>query len=159
MPNDVYTHTLFMQAFSKGSALAIDISRAILKSIESEEVQKLEKEMLSTTNCGSSNSKIKNEQLGPQPFIGLFGICGVIATFALFVTIIRFVGKNAEAYMKYVERTLLQRGLKEIEHLVRKHLNKCRGSALAPNVNNPGSTSANKEQNIVSIELPVNHHS
>ncbi|RZB58451.1 hypothetical protein D0Y65_046861 [Glycine soja] len=59
-------------AFPKGSSLAIDISRATLKAIESGEGQ---------THCGSTGSKIQNEQLGSQPFFGLFAICGAIGLF------------------------------------------------------------------------------
>ncbi|KAG4953535.1 hypothetical protein JHK87_039129 [Glycine soja] len=79
-------------AFPKGSSLAIDVSRATLKAIETGEVQKLEEKMLSTTNCGSTNSKIQNEQLGPQPFFGLFTICGAIG---LFVT--KSIADNANS--------------------------------------------------------------
>lgn len=100
-----------MKAFPKGSSLAIDVSRATLKAIETGEVQKLEEKMLSTTNCGSTNSKIQNEQLGPQPFFGLFTICGAIGLFGLLVTIVHFVKRNAQTFMNYISLLQLQRAL------------------------------------------------
>lgn len=149
-----------MQAFPKGSALAIDISRAILKAIESEEVQKLEEEMLSNTNCGSSNRKIKDEQLGPQPFFGLFGICGTIATFGLSVSVIHFVRRKPQIFMSYIEGALLRRArLRVIVLIARNHINKCIRSAPVPEAYDLRNTSAENEQSTVSIELPINHHS
>ncbi|XP_027368159.1 glutamate receptor 2.7-like [Abrus precatorius] len=135
-------------AFPKGSSLAIDISRATLKAIESGEVQKLEEKMLSTTNCGTTNSKIQNEQqLGPQPFFGLFGICGSIAIFALLATIIRFIERNAETFMNFI--SLPQRVIKL---LLQKHLNKLIRSS--PPILD-AITAHNNEQGTVSNELPT----
>lgn len=94
--------TSLMQAFPKGSSLAIDISRATLKAIESGEGQ---------THCGSTGSKIQNEQLGSQPFFGLFAICGAIGLFGLLVTIVHFVKRNAQTFMNYISLLQLQRAL------------------------------------------------
>lgn len=104
-----------MQAFPKGSSLAIDISRATLKATESGQVQKLEQKMWSNTNCGSTNNKIQNEQLGPQPFFGLFGICGAIALFGLLASIIHFVKRNVETLMNYISLLQFQRVLQIIK--------------------------------------------
>ncbi|XP_020206106.1 glutamate receptor 2.7 [Cajanus cajan] len=112
-----YTKATFLKlgglgfAFPKGSGLAIDMSRATLRAIESGEVKKLEENMWSNTNCGSTNSKIQNEQLGPQPFFGLFGICGAIALFGLLAAIIHFVKRNAETFVTFISLLHLQRGL------------------------------------------------
>ena len=122
-------------------------------------MRRLDEEMLSTTDCGSSNSQIQNVELGPQPFFGLFGICGTIAAFGLSVTMIGFVGRNTKAFMNYLEGTLLQRGLQVAKSCVGKHLNKYMRSAPAQDVNSPENISANSEQNIVNIELPTTHHS
>lgn len=94
--------TSLMQAFPKGSSLAIDISRATLKAIESGEGQ---------THCGSTGSKIQNEQLGSQPFFGLFAICGAIGLFGLLATIIHFVNRNGHTFMNCISLLQLQRGL------------------------------------------------
>ncbi|KAK7311069.1 hypothetical protein RJT34_08962 [Clitoria ternatea] len=102
-------------AFPKGSTLAIDISRATLIAIEKGEVQRLEEKMLSNTNCGSPNSKIQNEQLGPLPFFGLFAICGAIAIFGLFITIFHFVQNNIH----------LQTGFELIKVMALKLVNMC----------------------------------
>lgn len=158
-----YIPHVFMQAFQKGSSLEVDISRATLKAIESGEVQKLEEKMLSTMNCGSTDTKIQNERLGPQPFFGLFGICGAIATFSLLVTIFRFVESNTQKFKKYielVEGSFLQIGTQVINLIVQKHRNKYITSDPALDSNRQvGNVYANNEQGTISTETPLNYHS
>ncbi|KAK7376901.1 hypothetical protein VNO80_02320 [Phaseolus coccineus] len=145
-------------AFPKGSRLAIDISRATLKAIESGEVQKLEEKMLSTTNCGSTNNKIQNEQLGPQPFFGLFFICATIALIGLLATIVHFVRRNAETFMNYILLSQLQIGLQIIKLLAQKHLYKYRRSAPAQDANSGENVSHNNELATPSIEFAIYYH-
>ncbi|XP_072054531.1 glutamate receptor 2.9-like isoform X1 [Arachis hypogaea] len=149
-------------AFPKGSALSIDISRATLKAIESGEVQKLEEEMLSKTTCGSPNSNIiQNVELGPQPFFGLFGICGGIAVFGLLVSMAPLIGKKGKGFINYLEGTssLLQIGLGKIKSCVSKNLSKYIASAPIQDENKNLEDVSNKmEQNVVNIELPITTH-
>ncbi|XP_027939710.1 glutamate receptor 3.2-like isoform X1 [Vigna unguiculata] len=140
-------------AFPKGSSLAIDISRATLKAIESGEVQKLEEKMLSTTNCGSTNNNIQNEQLGPQPFFGLFGICGTIAVIGLLATIVHFVKRKAQTFMNYILLSQLQRGVQIIKLFGQKHPYKYRRSAPSQDAN-----SRDNELATPSIKLTINCH-
>jgi len=142
-----------MKAFPKGSSLAIDISRATLKAIESGEVQKLEEKMLSTTNCGSTNNNIQNEQLGPQPFFGLFGICGTIAVIGLLATIVHFVKRKAQTFMNYILLSQLQRGVQIIKLFGQKHPYKYRRSAPSQDAN-----SRDNELATPSIKLTINCH-
>ncbi|KAJ7958157.1 Glutamate receptor [Quillaja saponaria] len=82
--------------FPKGSSLAIDMSEAILKVIESGEIEKLEKNMLSTSSCSSTNGNIQDGDtgLGPDPFFGLFYISGTIALLAVLIVFIRLAKKQ-----------------------------------------------------------------
>ncbi|CAJ1972693.1 unnamed protein product [Sphenostylis stenocarpa] len=132
-------------AFPKGSSLAIDITRATLKAIESGEVQKLEEKMLSTTNCGSTNNKMQNEKLGPQPFFGLFCICGAIALIGLLATIIHFVKRNAQTFMNYILLSQIQRGLQIIKLLAQFNLKKNTRSAPVPDANCRDNVSHNND--------------
>jgi len=147
-----------MKAFPKGSRLAIDMSRATLKAIESGEVQKLEKKMLSTTNCGSPNNKIQNEQLGFQPFFGLFCICGTIALIGLLATMAHFVKRKAQTFMNHILLSQLQRGLQIIKLLAQQHLYKYRRSAPVPDANSRENVSHNIELATPSIEFPINYN-
>lgn len=76
--------------------MAVDMSEAVLESIESGEVQDLKKKMLSTTNCRSSDDAEQDEKLGPQPFFGLFYISGTIASLGLLFTMVHFAGRNVK---------------------------------------------------------------
>ncbi|KAJ7966618.1 Glutamate receptor [Quillaja saponaria] len=84
--------------FPKDSSLAIDMSEAVLKVIESGETDQLEKDMLSASSCSySTNGKIQDSRsLGPEPFAGLFYICGTIAAMALLITMNMCVKRKHE---------------------------------------------------------------
>ncbi|KAF8410064.1 hypothetical protein HHK36_002586 [Tetracentron sinense] len=74
--------------FSKGSPLAFDISEAILKATESGEIEKLENNMLSSSNCSTSQTdNQENQSLGPGPFLFLFALSGGVSAFAMFITV------------------------------------------------------------------------
>ncbi|KAI5354468.1 hypothetical protein L3X38_007363 [Prunus dulcis] len=75
----VYKPSGFGFVFQKGSPLAIDISEAMLEATESGQVEKLEKQMLSSYNC-SSPINSNNGSIGPGPFSGLFLIAGNLYT-------------------------------------------------------------------------------
>ncbi|XAR61891.1 hypothetical protein NMG60_11016436 [Bertholletia excelsa] len=83
-------------AFPKGSALAIDISEAILKTAESGEIRRMEKHMLSLSNCSAPSTKYKNSpSLGIWPFAGLFIISGGVSLFAFLLTVGRLMDRNS----------------------------------------------------------------
>ncbi|KAF8406315.1 hypothetical protein HHK36_008401 [Tetracentron sinense] len=97
--------------FPKGSPLALDISEAILRATENGELQQLEDEMLSFSNCSSSPSDITdNSSLGPRPFSGLFFISGGVSTVALFITVARLLGKRLQI-MSYIQAALTNKGI------------------------------------------------
>ncbi|KAF7817496.1 glutamate receptor 2.7-like [Senna tora] len=98
-------------AFPKSatSSLAIDMSEAILKVIECRLVEELKKDMLSSTNCATSNEKLQEQQLGPRPFFGLFYISGGTAILGLSITLVPCVGKKVHKLMSRVEAALLLR--------------------------------------------------
>ncbi|XP_027351208.1 glutamate receptor 2.8-like [Abrus precatorius] len=98
--------------FPKGSNLAIDISEALLKVIESGEIEQLEKYMLSRgtkANCSPSEKKEKDgSSIGLQPFLGLFCICSTIAILALLYNMICLFMKNVETLTSHIHITLTQ---------------------------------------------------
>ncbi|XP_021820281.1 glutamate receptor 3.1-like [Prunus avium] len=89
----VYKPSGFGFVFQKGSPLAIDISEAMLEATESGQVEKLEKQMLSSYNC-SSPINSNNGSIGPEPFSGLFLIAGFACALAFLVTIVRLVREH-----------------------------------------------------------------
>jgi hypothetical protein len=65
------------QVFPKDSLMIFDISKAILEVIQTGEMQQLERNLLSSSNCSSSSNLNDDPELGPKPFYGLFGISGL----------------------------------------------------------------------------------
>nr|KYP40595.1 Glutamate receptor 2.5 [Cajanus cajan] len=92
--------------FPKGSALAIDISEALLKVIESTEVEQLEKDMI-MVGGNSSCSHLKNvakdtSSIGFQPFLALFCACPIVAILALLYNMICLLKNNVETFTSYI---------------------------------------------------------
>ncbi|XP_034677472.1 glutamate receptor 2.8-like [Vitis riparia] len=85
------------EVFPKGSSLVLDISEAILRVRESGEVERLETELLSSSNCSSPINLVDDPRLGPEPFWSLFLISGGISVVALFITVARLLGKHCQA--------------------------------------------------------------
>lgn len=87
--------------FPKGSSLVLDISEAILRVRESGEVQRLERELLSSSSeCYNSPSNLVDDdpRLGIQPFWGLFLVSVGISVAALLITVARLLGKHCSAF-------------------------------------------------------------
>ncbi|XP_055836107.1 glutamate receptor 2.9-like isoform X1 [Solanum dulcamara] len=80
--------------FPKGSPLAVDISEAVLKVSQSGEINQLEEQMLSSTNCSSSSAEEQVPGLGPELFSGPLLISGVICGIVLLISIARLVRKH-----------------------------------------------------------------
>jgi len=106
----MYILCLITQVFPKGSNLAVDISEALLKVIESGEIEELEKEMLGgNSSCSPLQSKMKDvSSTGFQPFLGLFCICGVVSILALLYNMICVFMNNVETFTNYMHVTLTQ---------------------------------------------------
>ncbi|KAF6175243.1 hypothetical protein GIB67_030461 [Kingdonia uniflora] len=96
--------------FPKGSPLAFDISEAILKVTESGDMQRLEQNMLSSSNCStlSSNLIIGNPSLSHKPFSGLFLISGSVSTISLFIILARLFRKRWK-FESYIQGTILDK--------------------------------------------------
>ncbi|XP_020413098.1 glutamate receptor 2.1 [Prunus persica] len=89
----VYKPSGFGFVFQKGSPLATDISEAMLEATESGQVEKLEKQMLSSYDC-SSPINSNNGSIGPGPLSGLFLLAGLACALAFLVTIVRLVREH-----------------------------------------------------------------
>lgn len=85
-----------VQAFPRGSQLAIDFSTAILKLSESGELQRIYDQWLSSSSCSSSSVTVGSNQLGLSTFWGLFLITGSASLFCCIVYLIHmaFVHKK-----------------------------------------------------------------
>ncbi|KAH8488050.1 hypothetical protein H0E87_023934 [Populus deltoides] len=91
--------------FPKGSPLVFDMSEAILKVIESEEMRQME-EILSFPNC-SSDALRDNSSLDLEPFAGLFILSGSVSAFGFLVAILR-MGRNLQI-LSYIQEALTKR--------------------------------------------------
>ncbi|PHU20802.1 hypothetical protein BC332_11953 [Capsicum chinense] len=90
----VYKLGGFGFVFPKGSPLAVDISKAVLKVSQSGEVNQLEEQMLISSNCSSSSVEEQDPGLGPELFSGPLVISGVICGLVLLISITRLVRKH-----------------------------------------------------------------
>ncbi|KAM7480978.1 hypothetical protein LguiB_005561 [Lonicera macranthoides] len=81
--------------FPKGSPLVPDVSRAVLRVTEGEEMAKIEKAWFGKqTNCPDPNTSVSSSSLGVNSFWGLFVIVGVAASFALIIFTSMLVYEN-----------------------------------------------------------------
>ncbi|KAH1150210.1 hypothetical protein AAZX31_16G058100 [Glycine max] len=98
--------------FPKGSTLATDISEALLRVLESGEIEQLEKDMLTiegNASCSPLESKAKDgSPTGFQPFLGLFCICSIVAVLALLYNMICLLMSNVLTFTSYIHLTLTQ---------------------------------------------------
>lgn len=78
-----------VQAFPKGSQLAIDFSTAILTLSESGDLQRIYDQWLSTSSCSNSNVAVSSNQLGLGTFWGLFLITGLASLVCCIIYLIR----------------------------------------------------------------------
>ncbi|CAK9171561.1 unnamed protein product [Ilex paraguariensis] len=92
--------------FQQGSPFVTDISEAILKVIQSGEINTLEKQMLSFSNCSSSVGISDDPSLGYEPFSGLFLISGGISSAALLITIARLL-KRRQPITGFIQASLI----------------------------------------------------
>ena len=78
-----------VQAFPKGSQLAIDFSTAILTLSENGELQRIYDQWLTTSSCSTSNVAVSSNQLGLGTFWGLFLITGLASLLCCIIYLIR----------------------------------------------------------------------
>ncbi|WCJ31135.1 glutamate receptor 2 [Euphorbia peplus] len=100
----------FGYVFPKGSALALDISEAIIYLKQSGELQQLEEEKLSYSKCSTSASNAGTESLGVGPFAGLFIVSGSVSAIGLTVAVIRQLRTHWEE-ITFLKTMWLCRGL------------------------------------------------
>jgi ionotropic glutamate receptor len=74
-----------LQAFPKGSQLAIDFSTAILMLAESGELQRIHDLWLSGEGCSKSGVVVESNELGLTSFWGLFLMTGMASTLCCIV--------------------------------------------------------------------------
>ncbi|XP_050221410.2 glutamate receptor 3.2-like [Mercurialis annua] len=99
-------------AFPKGSALASDMSKAIVKLRARGNLRLIEEEMLSSVNCSASTSgsNYVRQSLGPEAFLGFFIISGCTSTVALLITLVRLLRQQWQKKTN-IHAELMGRGL------------------------------------------------
>ncbi|KAM7477578.1 hypothetical protein LguiA_025791 [Lonicera macranthoides] len=91
----------YTMVFPKGSPLVPDVSRAVLRVTEGEEMAKIEKAWFGKqTNCPDPNTSVSSSSLGVNSFWGLFVIVGVAASFALIIFTSMLVYENRITLMR-----------------------------------------------------------
>lgn len=81
-------------AFQRGSPLASDFSKVILRIGENGALKELEEKYISRLKCSASQVGDAGDQsLGPMPFSGLFALSGGVTGIALLVTLATSVKK------------------------------------------------------------------
>ena len=89
-----------IQAFPKGSSLAPDISRAILKVTEGDKINEIKGKWFGPqTNCPDRSNSVPSNRLGLNSFWGLFLIAGIVSLLALIIYIAMFIYQNKEVLM------------------------------------------------------------
>ncbi|KAF8410063.1 hypothetical protein HHK36_002585 [Tetracentron sinense] len=113
--------------------LAFDISEAILKATESGEIERLENNMLSSSNCSTSQIDIQeNQSLDPAPFLGLFALSGGVSASAMFITVAQQLKQHCHIMSYKQALNLLARNTMKVKFL------HTRGSSI-PKINNQGN--------------------
>ncbi|XP_065875130.1 glutamate receptor 2.8-like [Euphorbia lathyris] len=100
----------FGYVFPRHSALALDISEAIIYLKQSGELHQLEEEKLSYSKCLTSASNTEDQSLGIAPFAGLFIISGCVSVVGLIVAVIRQLRTHWEKFT-FFQTMWLCRGL------------------------------------------------
>ncbi|XP_047329418.1 glutamate receptor 3.3-like [Impatiens glandulifera] len=72
-------------AFPRDSALAVDISTAILTLSENGDLQRIHDKWLSMSSCSLDETELESDQLHLSSFVGLFLICGIVCLIALII--------------------------------------------------------------------------
>ncbi|XP_077251171.1 glutamate receptor 2.5-like [Tasmannia lanceolata] len=80
--------------FPKGSPFIADVSEAIVKLRERNDILRLETDLIHSSNCSSLEADGESVSLGPDGFWGLFLITGGTSTVALMIFFIRRVCYN-----------------------------------------------------------------
>lgn len=87
-------------AFPRDSSLAVDISTAILKLSETDELQRIHDKWLKRSACSSPGAKLQMDRLELESFSGLFIICGVASFLALFIYFAQILWQFRHKYTK-----------------------------------------------------------
>lgn len=93
-----YFSLLWVQAFQRGSRLAVDMSTAILRLSESGKLQEIHDLWFCKLGCpGDRGGKSEPDQLQLISFWGLYLLCGIISLAALFLFLLRLIHQ----YIRY----------------------------------------------------------
>ncbi|KAL8240029.1 hypothetical protein R6Q59_013384 [Mikania micrantha] len=72
-------------AFPRDSPLAVDLSTAILSLSENGDLQRIHDKWLTRSSCTSDTTELESDRLHLKSFWGLFLICGIVCSIAIFV--------------------------------------------------------------------------
>ncbi|KAM7477585.1 hypothetical protein LguiA_025798 [Lonicera macranthoides] len=142
---------MITEVFPKGSPLVPDVSRAVLRVTEGEEMAKIEKAWFGKqTNCPDPNTSVSSSSLGVNSFWGLFVIVGVAASFALIIFTSMLIYEN--------RITLMQVHPVDIwKNIINRHFTTNRGETDGTNTDSAETTvrpnlSNNEEETVCNQE-------
>ncbi|KAF3338927.1 hypothetical protein FCM35_KLT16398 [Carex littledalei] len=120
-------------AFPKGSVLAADLSRAILKITETDESSAIQQKWfdLDQNTCSSGDGSLSSKQLGLDSFEGLFCITGAISCLCCVIFLIKFYIQNKHKLRDIVAHNPLRTSLHEIWKLYYEVTDQVRSSSGA----------------------------
>ncbi|XP_047953505.1 glutamate receptor 2.8-like [Salvia hispanica] len=95
MIGPIYQTSGFGFAFPKGSPLVADVSRAILRLKEDEEMERISRKWFKEGRCrGSDGATVNTKSLSADSFKGLFLVAGLSSSLALAIFVSKFVYEN-----------------------------------------------------------------
>ncbi|KAM1023973.1 hypothetical protein ACFX2I_037184 [Malus domestica] len=84
-------------AFPRDSPLAVDMSTAILQLSENGDLQRIHDKWLMQSSCSLDTTELESDRLHLKSFWGLFLICGIACSVALFIYLLQVLNKLRRA--------------------------------------------------------------
>ncbi|KAF5194597.1 Glutamate receptor 2.2 [Thalictrum thalictroides] len=100
-------------AFPRGSPLVADVSRAILKILETDEIKALDSALFGLqTTCSDAEHKVISHNLNFNSFHALFTITGTVSGSVLIVFLVMFIFKNKQVWATMSSNNALSHKIK-----------------------------------------------
>lgn len=137
-----------LQAFPKGSQLAVDISTAILQMSENGRLQQIHDYWLNSQNCGSTSGlTVSSNMLGLDTFWGLFLITGAASVCCVLIYYSRLIWQHHKTYRddgtesdQSMSRTERRKSfvMSLVKYIEESEVKERRDDAVRPNNSNQG---------------------
>ncbi|XP_078150474.1 glutamate receptor 2.8-like isoform X1 [Carex rostrata] len=136
MSSEIYKTAGFGFAFPKGSMLAADLSKAILKITETGQSYSIQQKWFeqNQNTCSSGDSSASSKQIGLDSFQGLFCITGAISGLCCIIFVIKFYIQNKDELKEIVANNPWRTSLHEIWKFFYEAADETSNSSRASNV-------------------------